>query len=63
MTKQITPRLGSASILISIDDKHGIVVRHGTDNTVLAHKLPKDCTYHDWDDLFDFLEQIGVSRK
>lgn len=57
-------RLGSASIKISVDDKNGILVRHGQDSKmILARKDAKDCTQEDWVKLWECLENLGLVRQ
>ena len=55
--------LGAAEIVISIDSKDGIVIRHGSDRKIiLASKSAEDCTREDWDKLWFALELLGVAR-
>ena len=59
--KMTTPRLGSARLIVSISDKEGFVIQHGTDGAVLASKRPEDCD-KEWDALWRLFGELGVER-
>lgn len=44
-----TPRLGAASVTISISDADGFRVVHGTDGTTLRHIPAEHLAPGDWD--------------
>ncbi len=53
--------LGSAEIVISIDNSNGIVIRHGSDTSyVLARKPADECVNSEWDALWTALENLGI---
>jgi hypothetical protein len=58
------PRLGSAKIIVSINDREGLVVRHGSDpNVILASKPASKCGKDDWDRIWDTIDSLGVHRR
>jgi hypothetical protein len=57
------PRLGAASITISISDSEGLVVRHGSDpDWLLASKPAEECGANDWDTIWATLDSLGCQR-
>lgn len=56
-----TPRLGAASLRISISDAEGFKVEHGTDGTVLLHISPENLEKGDWDKLWTGIEKVQTS--
>ncbi len=54
-------RLGSASIIVSLSDKEGLVVRHGSrGNFILASKPAEECKSSDWDKIWNCFEELGL---
>ena len=56
--------LGSAKIIISIDDEEGLVVRHGQQPDVILASLPAaECNGMTWDRLWYAIEDLGARRS
>jgi hypothetical protein len=59
----MTPRLGSAQIIVSINDEEGLVVRHGEHPDLILASLPADqCDRTTWDKIWETLDGLGVIR-
>ena len=59
----MTPRLGSAKIIVSIDDQEGLVVRHGYAADAILASLPASkCDRETWDKIWQTLDGLGVIR-
>lgn len=55
--------LGSAKIIVSINDKEGLVVRHGLDPDLILASLPADrCDGETWNKIWETIEGLGVIR-
>jgi hypothetical protein len=56
-------RFGSASIVVSFNDKEGFVVRHPElPDVILASKPASECEASDWDKVWKCFEEIGLVR-
>jgi hypothetical protein len=56
-------RLGSASIIVSFNDKEGLVVRHGSNpDLILASKPAAECEHSDWDKVWNCFQELGLVR-
>lgn len=53
-----TPRLGVASISVSISDRDGFKVRHGSTDELIFDKAPELCN-DEWDQLFTLLNKLA----
>jgi hypothetical protein len=59
----MTPRLGSAQIIVSINDQEGLVVRHGDQPNVILASLPaSECDLTTWNKIWETLDGLGVIR-
>ena len=60
----MTPRLGSAQIIVSINDEEGLVVRHGEQPDLILAHLPADqCDGTTWNKIWETLDGLGVIRN
>lgn len=61
----MTVRLGSASLIVSISDAEGFVVRHGSNpDIILASKSADQCTEDDWDTLWSLFDNdLRLARQ
>ena len=59
----MTPRLGSAQIIVSINDKEGLVVRHGEQPNLILASLPaSECDGETWNKIWETLDGLGLTR-
>ena len=57
----MTPRLGAGQIILSINDKEGLVVRHGYQPDIILASLPADqCDGTTWKKIWETLDGLGV---
>ena len=60
----MTPRLGSAEIIVSINDKEGLMVRHGDQPDIILALLPAvQCDGTTWNKIWETLDGLGVIRN
>jgi hypothetical protein len=60
----MTPRLGSAQIIVSINDTDGLVVYHGSEPELILAHLPADqCDGTTWNKIWETLDGLGVIRN
>lgn len=52
------PRLGSAEVVISINDDTGFTVTHGMDGELLTYKPANECTGEEWNTLWSAINVI-----
>ncbi len=62
MTTDKTPRLGAASLLVSISDADGFRVSHGTDKSTLIHVPAEQVADGDWGRMFEALRAVGARK-
>jgi len=60
----MTPRLGSAEIIVSINDEEGLMIRHGEQpDLILAHLPANKCDGEIWNKIWETLDGLGVIRN
>lgn len=60
----MTPRLGSAQIIVSINDTDGLVVYHGGEPDLILASLPaSECDGTTWNKIWETLDGLGVIRN
>ena len=53
-----TPRLGVASIRVSISDADGFRVTHGTTGETIFHKEAEVCIDNEWNEMFNLFHNM-----
>ena len=60
----MTPSLGSAAIIVSINDEEGLLIRHGSEPDLVLASLPADkCDRATWNKIWEMLDGLGVVHQ